>query len=82
MFVAIAYLFDVYAEFCAVNDNTLLCSGPSALTGTKGLGFAQADIGKLAWTESYTPFGEAFNKATANDNLEGFTGHIKTRRLA
>jgi len=33
--------------------------------------------GAVAWREQYTPFGEEVRSVSANDNLAGFTGHIK-----
>ena len=44
------------------------------------LGSAQAGTranGTVAWREQYTPFGEQLQNPAANDNLDGFTGHIK-----
>ena len=44
------------------------------------LGSAQAGTranGTVAWREQYTPFGEQLQNPAANDNLGGFTGHIK-----
>ena len=44
------------------------------------LGSAQAGTranGTVAWREQYTPFGEELQSPAANDNLGGFTGHIK-----
>ncbi len=32
--------------------------------------------GTLLWREDYTPFGEARQRPAANDNDEGYTGHI------
>ena len=37
------------------------------------------DNGDVAWREQYTPFGEQLQSPVANDNLDGFTGHIKDR---
>ena len=42
----------------------------SAVTGT-------TSTGEIAWRERYTPFGEEMQSSSANDNLAGFTGHIK-----
>jgi len=42
----------------------------SAVSGT-------TSTGAMAWTERYTPFGETMLSPTANDNLDGYTGHIK-----
>jgi len=42
----------------------------SAVSGT-------TSTGAMAWTERYTPFGETMLSPTANDNLGGYTGHIK-----
>ena len=44
----------------------------SAQTGTRS-------NGTLAWRQRYTPFGEAITNLAANDNLAGFTGHIKDK---
>jgi RHS repeat-associated protein len=33
--------------------------------------------GLISWTEQYTPFGETILNPAANDNLDGYTGHIK-----
>jgi RHS repeat-associated protein len=33
--------------------------------------------GAIAWTERYTPFGEALLKPSQNDDLAGYTGHIR-----
>ena len=41
----------------------------SPMTGTNA-------AGSVVWRESYTPFGEAWTSAAANDNQTGFTGHI------
>lgn len=44
------------------------------------LGSAQSGTdktGKVVWREHYTPFGEQLQNPAANDNLDGFTGHIK-----
>ena len=44
------------------------------------LGSAQAgtnSVGAISWREQYTPFGEELQSPVANDNLAGFTGHIK-----
>ena len=44
------------------------------------LGSAQAGTranGTVAWREQYTPFGEQLQNPAVNDNLGGFTGHIK-----
>jgi RHS repeat-associated protein len=38
---------------------------------------ATTTSGAIAWTERYTPFGEALNKPSVNDDLAGFTGHIR-----
>jgi RHS repeat-associated protein len=35
--------------------------------------------GAVAWAEQYTPFGETILNPAANDNLDGFTGHIKDK---
>ncbi len=35
--------------------------------------------GAVAWTEQYTPFGETILNPAANDNLDGYTGHIKDK---
>lgn len=46
------------------------------------LGSAQSGTtasGTVAWTEQYTPFGEELQSRAANDNLAGFTGHIKDK---
>ena len=46
------------------------------------LGSAQAGTranGTVAWREQYTPFGEQLQNPAANDNLDGFTGHIKDK---
>ncbi len=46
------------------------------------LGSAQAGTnaaGVVAWREQYTPFGEELQSPSANDNLAGFTGHIKDK---
>ncbi len=45
----------------------------SAATGTR------ASDGSVAWTEHYTPYGETTLNPPANDNLDGFTGHIKDK---
>ena len=37
------------------------------------------DNSDVAWREQYTPFGEELQCPAANDNLGGFTGHIKDR---
>jgi len=42
----------------------------SAVSGT-------TSTGAMAWTERYTPFGETMLSPTANDNLDGYTSHIK-----
>ncbi len=42
----------------------------SAQTGT-------ASSGAILWQEAYTPYGETLNNVTANQDLAGFTGHIK-----
>jgi len=42
----------------------------SAVSGT-------TSTGAMAWAERYTPFGETMLSPTANDNLDGYTGHIK-----
>ncbi|WP_417681995.1 RHS repeat-associated core domain-containing protein [Pseudidiomarina aquimaris] len=42
----------------------------SAQTGTDS-------SGEILWQEAYTPYGEALNDVTANQDLAGFTGHIK-----
>lgn len=54
------------------NAVTYLHNDPvgSASSGTNASG------GKV-WTERYTPFGEAMLKPTANDDLGGYTGHIR-----
>ena len=44
----------------------------SAQTGTRS-------NGTVAWRQRYTPFGEAITNPAANDNLAGFTGHIKDK---
>jgi len=44
----------------------------SALTGT-------TSTGSISWREKYTPFGEQMQSPAANDNLAGFTGHIKDK---
>jgi len=44
----------------------------SAATGTDS-------NGNVAWTEHYTPFGETTLNPPANDNLDGFTGHIRDK---
>lgn len=44
------------------------------------LGSAQAGThasGGVAWREQYTPFGEVIQNIASNDNLDGFTGHIR-----
>lgn len=46
------------------------------------LGTAQAgtnETGALEWRQHYTPFGYALTSPAANDNLAGFTGHIKDK---
>ena len=46
------------------------------------LGSAQAGTranGTVAWREQYTPFGEELQSPAANDNLGGFTGHIRDK---
>ena len=46
------------------------------------LGSAQAGTdhtGAVKWREQYTPFGEQIQNPAANDNLDGFTGHIKDK---
>lgn len=46
------------------------------------LGSAQAGTnasGEVVWREQYTPFGETYENPAANDNLDGFTGHIKDK---
>jgi len=46
------------------------------------LGSAQAgtdNSGAIIWREQYTPFGEELQSPAANDNLAGFTGHIKDK---
>jgi len=46
------------------------------------LGSAQSGTnssGAIAWRERYTPFGEELVGPAANDNLGGFTGHIKDK---
>ncbi|MCF6291783.1 MAG: RHS repeat-associated core domain-containing protein [Robiginitomaculum sp.] len=48
----------------------------SASTGTIGNG---VNAGNIAWNEQYTPFGETILNPAANDNLDGFTGHIKDK---
>jgi len=35
--------------------------------------------GALAWRQHYTPFGYTLTNPAANDNLGGFTGHIKDK---
>ena len=54
------------------NAVTYLHNDPvgSASSGTNASG------GKV-WTERYTPFGEALLKPSANDDLGGYTGHIR-----
>lgn len=45
-------------------------------------GSAQAgtnSAGAISWREQYTPFGEEIVGTAANDNLGGFTGHIKDK---
>ena len=42
----------------------------SAQTGTD-------NSGAILWQEAYTPYGEALNDVTVNQDLAGFTGHIK-----
>lgn len=37
------------------------------------------EAGALAFTESYSPYGEALLSPAANDNQSGFTGHIKDK---
>jgi len=44
----------------------------SAVTGT-------TSTGGIRWREKYTPFGEEMQSPAANDNLAGFTGHIKDK---
>lgn len=44
------------------------------------LGSAQSGTtssGSIAWRQQYTPFGEEIQNIAANDNLGGFTGHVK-----
>ncbi|WP_417690547.1 RHS repeat-associated core domain-containing protein [Pseudidiomarina sp.] len=44
------------------------------------LGSAQSGTdssGAILWQEAYTPYGEALNDVSANQDLAGFTGHIK-----
>ncbi|WP_417690542.1 RHS repeat-associated core domain-containing protein [Pseudidiomarina sp.] len=44
------------------------------------LGSAQSGTdssGAILWLEAYTPYGEALNDVSANQDLAGFTGHIK-----
>ena len=46
------------------------------------LGSAQSGSkadGTIAWREQYTPFGEELQSPAANDNLGGFTGHIRDK---
>ena len=46
------------------------------------LGSAQSGTnqwGGIAWREQYSPFGEELQSPAANDNLAGFTGHIKDK---
>ena len=46
------------------------------------LGSAQAGTkqdGTIDWRTQYTPFGEEIVSPAANDNLDGFTGHIKDK---
>ncbi len=46
------------------------------------LGSAQSGTnssGNVAWRERYTPFGESLVDDSANDNLAGYTGHIKDK---
>jgi RHS repeat-associated protein len=46
------------------------------------LGSASAgtsSTGAVAWNEQYTPFGETILNPAANDNLDGYTGHIKDK---
>jgi len=46
------------------------------------LGSAQSgtnSAGAVSWREQYTPFGEELQSPAANDNLAGFTGHIKDK---
>ena len=44
----------------------------SPVTGT-------TETGTVAFTERYTPYGEALLSPAANDNHSGFTGHIKDK---
>ena len=48
-------------------------------SGTKGNGYSTAELGEVALREQYTPFGEQIQNPAANDNLDGFTGHIKDK---
>ncbi|WP_086933624.1 RHS repeat-associated core domain-containing protein [Agarilytica rhodophyticola] len=44
------------------------------------LGSAQSgsdENGNVIWREQYTPYGEEINSPAANDDLAGYTGHIK-----
>jgi len=46
------------------------------------LGSAQSgtnSAGAISWREQYTPFGEEIQSPVHNDNLPGFTGHIKDK---
>ena len=50
----------------------------SAQAGTTGFGYSDP-WGTVAWREQYTPFGEEIQGQSANDDLAGFTGHIKDK---